>query len=169
MLRAIVNNSWKQHPMKQQLHGYLSPISQTIQVRRTRHAGHCWRSKDELIRDLLLLIYIDERASVSWPPRTYLRQLCADTGCTLEDLPGAMNDRDGWREKVRKIRASYITWCWWWWRWCTHAFIYIYIHSYMYTHMYIHAYIHIYTHIYTYIYIDTQIHTVVLCRSQHQL
>ena len=25
----------------------------TIQVRRTRHAGHCWRSRDELIRDVL--------------------------------------------------------------------------------------------------------------------
>ena len=26
----------------------------TIQARRTRHAGHCWRSKDGLIRDILL-------------------------------------------------------------------------------------------------------------------
>ena len=26
---------------------------ETIQVRRTRHAGHCWRSRDELIRDVL--------------------------------------------------------------------------------------------------------------------
>ena len=25
-----------------------TPITKTIQVRRTRHAGHCWRSKDEL-------------------------------------------------------------------------------------------------------------------------
>ena len=31
-----------------------APITKTIQVRRTRHAGHCWRSKDELIRDVLL-------------------------------------------------------------------------------------------------------------------
>ena len=23
-------------------------------TRRTRHAGHCWRSRDELIRDVLL-------------------------------------------------------------------------------------------------------------------
>ena len=26
----------------------LAPIKKTIQVRRARHAGHCWRSKDEL-------------------------------------------------------------------------------------------------------------------------
>ena len=33
---------------------HLPPITKTIQVRRTRHAGHCWRSRDELISDVLL-------------------------------------------------------------------------------------------------------------------
>ena len=54
MLRAILNKSWRQHSTWHQLYGHLSPITKTIQVRRTRHAGHCWRSRDELIRDLLL-------------------------------------------------------------------------------------------------------------------
>ena len=49
MLRAILNKSWRQHPTKHQLYGHLPPITKTIQVRRTRHAGHCWRSRDELI------------------------------------------------------------------------------------------------------------------------
>ncbi len=49
MLRAILNMSWQQHPTRHQLYGYLPPITKTIQVRRTRHAGHCWRSRDELI------------------------------------------------------------------------------------------------------------------------
>ena len=31
---------------------------------------------------------------------------CADTGCSLEDLPGAMNDRDRWCEKVEEIRTG---------------------------------------------------------------
>ena len=44
MLRAILNKSWQQHPTRHQLYGHLSPITKTIQVRRTRHAGHCWRS-----------------------------------------------------------------------------------------------------------------------------
>ena len=30
------------------------PITKTIQVRQTRHAGHCWRSRDKLISDVLL-------------------------------------------------------------------------------------------------------------------
>ena len=53
MLRAILNKSCSQHPTKQHLYGHLSPITKTIQVRRTRHAGYCWRSKDELISDIL--------------------------------------------------------------------------------------------------------------------
>ena len=54
MLRAILNKSWRQHPTKHQLYGHLPPITKIIQVIRTRHAGHCWRSMDELIRDVLL-------------------------------------------------------------------------------------------------------------------
>ena len=49
MLRAILNKSWKQLPKKHQLSGHLPSITKTIQVRRTRHAGHCWRSSDVLL------------------------------------------------------------------------------------------------------------------------
>ena len=41
MLRAILNKSWRQHPTRHQLYGHLPPITKTIQVRRTRHVGHC--------------------------------------------------------------------------------------------------------------------------------
>ena len=54
MLRAILNKSWRQHPIRHQLYDHLPPITKTIQVRRTRHAAHCWRSRDELISDVLL-------------------------------------------------------------------------------------------------------------------
>ena len=54
MLRAILNKSLWQHPAKQKLYGHLPPITKTIQVRRTRHAGHRWRSRDVLISDVLL-------------------------------------------------------------------------------------------------------------------
>ena len=56
MLRAILNKSWRQHPTRHQLYGHLPSITKTIQVRRTRNAGHCWRSRDELISDVLLWI-----------------------------------------------------------------------------------------------------------------
>ena len=49
MMRAILNKSWWQHPTRNQLYGHLAPITKTIQTRQTRHAGHCWRSRDELL------------------------------------------------------------------------------------------------------------------------
>ena len=54
MLRAILNKSRRQHPTKQQLYGHLPPITKTIKIRRNRHTGHCWRSREELISDVLL-------------------------------------------------------------------------------------------------------------------
>ena len=65
MLRAILNKSWRQHPTRNQLYGHLPPITKTIQVRRTRHAGHCWRSRDKLIRDVLLWTPTHGRAKAS--------------------------------------------------------------------------------------------------------
>ena len=106
MLRAILNKSWRQHPTKHQLYGHLPPITKTIQVRRTRHAGCYWRSRDELISDVLLWTPTYAWAKAGWPARTYIQQLCEDTGCSLEDQPEVMNDREKWREKVRDICAS---------------------------------------------------------------
>ena len=106
MLRAILNKSWRQHPTKHQLYGHLPPITKIFQVRRTRHAGHYWRSRDVLIRDVLLWTPTYGRAKAGRPARTYIQQLCEDTGCRPEDLPEAMNDREKWRERVSDIRAG---------------------------------------------------------------
>ena len=76
--------------------------------------GHCWRSRDELIRDVLLWTPIHGRAKAGRPSRTYIQQQCEDTECCPEDLPRAMNDREEWRERVRDIRATSVTWWWWW-------------------------------------------------------
>ena len=112
---AILAKSWQQDSTRHQLYGHLPPITKTIQVRRTRHAGHCWRNRDELIRDVLLWILTHGRAKTGRPARTYIQQLCEDTGCCPEDLPRGMNDREEWRERVRDIRATSAIWWWWWW------------------------------------------------------
>ena len=110
MLRAILNNSWQQHPTRHQLYGHLSPITKTIQARQTRHAGHCWRRREKLISDVLQWTPTYGRAKAGRPARTYIQQLCGDRGCSPEDLPEEMNDREKWRERVRDIRASGTTW-----------------------------------------------------------
>ena len=116
----ILNKSWRRHPTRHQLYGHLPLITKTIQVRRTRHARHCSRRRDELIKDVLLWTPTHGRAKVGRPARTYIQQPCGDTGCCSEDLPRAMNDREEWRERVRDIRATSAIW--WWW------YIYIVIH-----------------------------------------
>ena len=44
----------------------------SFKVRRTRPAGHCWRSKDELISDVLLWTPTYGRAKAGQPSRTYI-------------------------------------------------------------------------------------------------
>ena len=117
MSGSILNMSWRQHQTQHQLYGHLPSITKIIQVRRTRHAGHCWRSRDELINDVRLLTPTYRRAKAGWPARTYIQQLCEDTRCSPEDQPEVMNDRETWRERVRDIRDAGTTWWWWWWWW----------------------------------------------------
>ena len=114
MLKAVLNKSRRQHPTRHQLYGHLPPITKTIKVRRTRHAEHCWRSKNELISDVLLWTPTYGRAKAGRLARTYIQQLCEDTRCNPEDLPEAMNDREKWRERVRDIRAGDKSWWWCW-------------------------------------------------------
>ena len=104
-------------PTRHHLYGHLPPITKTIQVRRTRHAGHCRRSRDELISDVFLWTPTYGRVKAGRPARTYIEQLCEDTGYSPEYLPEAMHDREKWRERVRDIRACGMTWWWWWWWW----------------------------------------------------
>ena len=128
MLRAILNVYWSPHHTKQLLYNHLPPIRKTIQDRQTRHVGHCWRNRDELISDVLQWNPIHGRAKAGRPARTYIQQLSADTGPTynssvpiqdlhttaqcLEDLLEVMDDREGWRERVREIRADGVNWWW---------------------------------------------------------
>ena len=118
ILRVILKKSWRQHPTKHQLYGHLPHIAKTIQVRRTRHAGHGWRSRDELLSYVLLWTPKYDRSKAWRPARTYIQQLCEDTVCNPEDQPEAMNDWEKWRERVRDIRADETTW---------YIYIYIYI------------------------------------------
>ena len=110
-IEQILADTTKRH----QLYGYLPPITKTIQVRRTRHTGRCWSSRDELISDVLLWTPTYGQAKSGRPARTCIQQLFEDTGCSPEDLPEAMNDREEWRERVGDICASGTTWWWWWW------------------------------------------------------
>ena len=67
---------------------------------------YCWRNGDELISDVLLWTPTYGRAKAGWPARTYTQQLCEDTGCSPEELPEVMNDR----EEVAREGQGYPCW-----------------------------------------------------------
>ena len=113
MLRAILNKSWRQHPTRHQLYGPLPPITKTIQVRQTRHAGHCWSNRDELISAVLLWTPTYGRTKAGRPARTYIQQQCEYSGCSPEDLPEAMNDREKWREMMMMMIYEHMCVCVW--------------------------------------------------------
>ena len=106
MLRAILNKSWRQHST------YLP--SRKLSKLDEPDMRHCWRIRDALISDVLLWTPSDGRAKVGRPARTYIQKLCEDSGCSPDDLPEAMNDKEEWRERVRDIRAGGKRWWWWW-------------------------------------------------------
>ena len=95
MLRAILDKSWKQHTTKQHLHGHSS------QKLPNKPCGTLLKMEGRSSVDSLT----HERASIGRPARTYLHQLCADSICNLEKLLGVMDDRDGWKERVKEICA----------------------------------------------------------------
>ena len=88
------------------IYGHPPPITKTIQARRTRHAGHCSRSKDEIVSDVLLWTPAYGQSKAGRPARTYIQQLRDDTGYNPEDLPEGMNDRRTWRERESGISVQ---------------------------------------------------------------
>ena len=59
--------------------------------------------RTKLLSDILLWTPSHGRAKEGQPVGTYIQKLCADTGYSLEDVLGAMDDRDGWRERIKEI------------------------------------------------------------------
>ena len=75
---------------------HLLPISQTIQIRWTKHGEHYWWSKDKLISDVLLWTPTPECTRVGRSPRTYIRSVWT-LDAVLEDLL-RVTDKNGERD-----------------------------------------------------------------------
>ena len=114
MLRAVLNKSWRQHPTRLQLYGHLPPITKTIQVRRTRHAGHCWRKQG----------WAHKRCTPVDPHIWMCKSRTTSTNLHTATMWGTQNVilktcrrrwmiGEKWRERVRDIRAGGATWWWW--------------------------------------------------------
>ena len=98
LLMRVQNISWREHKTKAEIYGSLPPISTTVTKRRIRFAGHCFRSQNEIISDVLL--YRLSQNTRGRRPLNYVDTLCRDTNNMLDDLPSLMSDRKAWRSIV---------------------------------------------------------------------
>ena len=106
MLRAALNVSWKEHLTNKELYGKTPKVTSSIREQRLRFTGNCWRSKKELICDVLLWLPKHGKRSRGRPAKTFVDQLVDDTECNVDELMNAMNDRDEWKLRVNECRAG---------------------------------------------------------------
>ena len=76
---------------------WTSPRSNTLQNSSYMATNHPSRKLSQLDEPDMWDTATHGQAKARWPARTYIQQLCADTGCSLEDLPGAMDERKSGR------------------------------------------------------------------------
>ena len=100
MLREVYNIHWKQHISNKELYGELPRLSEKIRERRTRFAGHCFRSKCEPVANLINWTPKHGTRNPGRPPLTYVDVLKQDTGLEASDLGTAMQDRRIWKAVV---------------------------------------------------------------------
>ena len=101
MLRAILNSTWK--PQNSSCTATYIPSLKPS------------KSDEQDTRDTAWRVWTNSSGTFSCGPhhndehlldehvRTYLQQLCMDTGCSLVELSNSMDDRDDWRERVREM------------------------------------------------------------------
>ena len=108
MLRIVKSVKWYQHMTNVELYEDLPKITDVIKHQRTRFSGHCWRSKGEVISQLLLWEPDHGKRARGRPARTYIDQLSDDSNVPKENLVAVMEDRDYWRERVNAIQPRSI-------------------------------------------------------------
>ena len=90
----ILNKSRRQHPTRHLLYGLLPPITKTIQVRRTRHAGHCWRRKDSYGPPHMLKQKQDDQLEHTYSNYVSIRDVVLKT-CQKRWMIGRRGERQG--------------------------------------------------------------------------
>ena len=116
ILQAILSISWKQHLRYKTCTATYHPSEKNTRVRKKKMCAILLEKQGRTHSDWILWTPTHTLVCVRQPSRTYLYQLCADTGCSLKDLRVAMDDKDQWREREREINdICVVSAIWWWW------------------------------------------------------
>ena len=92
--RVVKNVIWRQRITNEGvLFAGLPRISTTIRERYLSFSGHCWKSKTEVVSDLVLWEPKHGERSVGGQARTFVDLLEAESGVPRNCLPAAMDDR----------------------------------------------------------------------------
>ena len=76
------------------LYNNILRIISSIREQRMLLAGHCWKSKNELDIDVLLLTPEHGEHSSGRPANKFVDQMLEDTECEIEELIHLMDNRD---------------------------------------------------------------------------
>ena len=107
LLRKALNVHFSSHTTNKELYGPLTPPSVLLTKRRLTLAGHCFRSTDQPVRDLVLF-----QPSGSYHPgghsrMTFLKRVMRDAGInTTNQLARNIRNRGPWRELTNQNVAK---------------------------------------------------------------
>ena len=104
MPRVVKNVTRRQRITNEVFYPGLPRNSTTIRERRLRFSCHCWRSKYDVVSDLVLWEPKHGKRSVRGQARTFVDVLEEDTGVSRHCFSAAMDDRVGWREKAMGVK-----------------------------------------------------------------
>ena len=99
MLRKVLNLNALDKIKNLDLYGDLPPISQVIQTRRLKLAGHVFRDKTSPAHQLVTWDPMHGKMSRGKPSNTFIDTLLRETGLTsTAELEKCMEDRALWRQ-----------------------------------------------------------------------
>ena len=83
-----------------------SSTTRILCIRITRFAGHCYRSEEEIIKDVLLWTPNHGTTKLGRWRKSYVKQLCDHTGLTTKELKIAMKDRTTWTKLLKVLEKQ---------------------------------------------------------------
>ena len=106
LLRFALNISWRDKMSNDNLYMSLPRVSQRIKKLRLQFAGHCFRDKTQIVKDLLFWKPKESMRAGQGRRLTYDKLLTKDTGRTSEELQKDMESREEWRKYINKISVN---------------------------------------------------------------